>query len=311
MRVSALTSLIATQARTGTYLIKPIDFNGNEALDSASIITTIPNLFNLNVIAETDDFPPITGQLERTVNQGDSAVILDLSAPGNVGEEQYYPDGYYYYDDFLDMGDIYSTRIQSNIVAEGLIATDLMVNWPTLAGVTLLYSPGSADWDVESQYRATNTLNTISDWVTLNVIASMSQGSNDIWTSWRKFNIGDVTARIVQFRLKLMSNVLNVTPRVFEAKVKSDMPDRLESYNNLVAPSMGLEIAYSPAFKGPGTTPNIQISIENGQSGDYFTYTYKTLEGFKIVFYDKNNNAVSRQFDAAVKGYGRKALNTI
>jgi len=310
MRVSSGTTLFATQARTGTYLIKAVDFNGNESLDAAAIITTIPKLFGLNVIAETNDFPPITGNLERVIDQGD-AIILDQAVPGAPGFEEYYSDGYYYYEDFLDLGDIYSVRIRSEIVAEGYNASDIMSNWITLSDVDLLYSPGSAAWDVEAQYRATNNLNVMADWTDLSSIVTLSQGEEDIWTPWRKFIIGDVTARIVQFRLRLVSNVLNITPRVFQAKIKSDMPDRIESYNNLVAPDTGLEVVYDPGFKGPGLTPNVQISLENGQSGDYWEYTDKTLDGFTIVFYDKNDNPVSRQFDASIKGYGRKALNTI
>jgi hypothetical protein len=85
----------------------------------------------------------------------------------------------------------------------------------------------------------------------------------------------------------------------------------LESYQNLSATALGYEVTYSPSFKGPGTTPNIQISLENGQSGDYWLFDYKTLDGFKIIFYDKNGIAVSRDFDASVKGYGRKNATII
>jgi hypothetical protein len=230
---------------------------------------------------------------------------------GAPGFEQYYSEGYYYFQDLLDLGEIYSVRLQSSIRAEGYVSTDIMSNWITLDSVLLLYSTGSSSWDVETQYRTTATLNVMADWVTLSSVLTISQGAEDIWTAWKKFIIGDATGRIFQFRLKLISNVLNVSPRVLSAEIKSDMPDRSESYNNLVAPDTGLTVTYSPAFKGPGTTPNIQITIENGASGDYIEYTSKTLDGFTIYFYDKLNNPVSRQFDANIKGYGRKALSII
>lgn len=310
MRVSSNTSLIATQARTGTYFIKASDFNGNESLDSAAVITTIPNLFGLNVITTTSDFPALTGSKDR-VSKFDTSLLLSQAVMGVPGFEQYYPEGYYYYQDLLDLGEIYSVRLQSIIRAEGYVSTDIMSNWITLDSVLLMYSTGSSAWDVETQYRTTATLNVMADWTTLSSVLTISQGAEDIWTAWKKFIIGDATGRIFQFRLKLISNVLNVSPRVLSAEIKSDMPDRQESYNNLVAPDTGLTVTYSPAFKGPGTTPNIQITIENGASGDYFTFTSKTLDGFTIYFYDKLNNPVSRQFDAHVKGYGRKALSIL
>jgi hypothetical protein len=102
-----------------------------------------------------------------------------------------------------------------------------------------------------------------------------------------------------------------VTPRVFDGVIKSDMPDRVESYQNLVAPPSGLIVTYSPAFKGPGSSPNIQITQDNAQSGDYYVISGKTLDGFTITFYDNNDVAVTRQFDAFVKGYGRKSLAAI
>ena len=310
MKVSANTSLVTTQARTGTYFIKATDFNGNESLTDAAVITTIPNLFGLNVLETTGDFPALTGSKDRVEKFGDT-LLLAQSVLGAPGFEQYYSEGYYYYQDLLDLGEIYSVRLQSIIRAEGYVSTDVMVNWLTLSSVSLLYSTNSSSWDVETQYRTTSTLNVIADWATLSSIVTISQGSETIWTAWKKFIIGDATGRIFQFRLKLISNVINVSPRVITAEIKSDMPDRSESYNNLVAPDTGLTVAYTPAFKGPGTTPNIQISIENGASGDYYSYGSRTLTGFNIVFFDKLNNPVSRQFDAHIKGYGRKALSII
>jgi hypothetical protein len=123
--------------------------------------------------------------------------------------------------------------------------------------------------------------------------------------------MGDATGRIFQFRLRLISNKTSVTPRVYDGTIKVDMPDRTDSYTNITAPDTGYSLVYTPAFAGPGTSPNIQISIDSAQSGDYWTITSKTLEGFDIQFFDKNNVAVSRQFDAQVKGYGRKALTAL
>ena len=86
------------------------------------------------------------------------------------------------------------------------------------------------------------------------------------------------------------------------------MPDRVEAYSDLVAPTGGLEVIYSPAFKN---NPSVAISLENGQSGDRWEYVYRDATGFKVVFYNNLNNAVSRQFHAQVRGYGRKATATI
>jgi hypothetical protein len=151
----------------------------------------------------------------------------------------------------------------------------------------------------------------MAEWPSLDVIDPISEGFQDLFTEWRKFTIGDFTGRIFQFRLRLISNVPSVTPRVFSGVVRSDMPDRTDTFNNITAPDTGIRITYMPAFKGPGTSPNIQITQDNAQSGDYYIITDRTLEGFTIRFYDQANNPVERQFDASVKGYGRLATAVI
>ena len=294
------TSLCSVQARTGSYYIKAVDWNGNESEIAASIVTSIPNLVNLNVIEETNDFPTVTGVKDQVIKIGDALILQEEVA------SQYYSDGYYYYANFLDVGEIYEVRLSSLIDAEGYSEDDVMANWLTLDAVTFMTTARVSEWDVETQYRSTETFNVMADWVSLDVIDPISEGSPDQWTAWRKFTIGDFTGRIFQFRLRLVSNLPSVTPRVFDGIIKADMPDRTISFDNIVAPIAGYSVVYDPNFAGPGTTPNIQVTQDAAQQGDYYVLSNKTLAGFTINFYDKNNVAVSRQFDTAIRGYGRK-----
>lgn len=310
MRTDRNTTLAATQARTGTYLIKAVDFNGNESANAAVAITTIPSLVNLNVIEEITDFPTLGGSKDLTMKEG-SALVLVPSIVGPPGVQEYHPVGYYYYQDLLDLSEIYTVRLQSLINAEGYSPEDLMSNWTTLDSVDQLSNSSSSDWDVETEYRTTDQLSTMADWTSLDDVTYLNAGDTDNWTEWKKFVIGDATGRIFQFRLKLISNQASVTPRVFDGTIRADMPDRIESYNNQSAPNTGLTINFDPKFKGPLPAPSIQITMESGQSGDYWEFLSKTTEGFTILFRDKNGNAVARTFDADVKGYGRSNSNII
>lgn len=310
LRVDKNTTLTSYQARTGTYLIKAVDLNRNESNLAALAITTIPELFDLNVIDETNDFPDLEGELVTTETDGEGLVLKRLFS-GGVETNNYYSEGYYYYKNFLDLGEIYTVRLQSLIEAEGFTVGDLMSNWPDLASLTSMSLAGGSEWDVETQYRATDNFNVMSEWSSLSDVNPLSEGDIDQWTPWRKFIMSDVTGRIFQYRLKLISNVPHVTPRVYEGKIKADMPDRDESWNNLVSSLSGTQVNYTPEFKGPGTSPNVQITVDDGETGDYWVIENKTLAGFKITFYDENNIAVVRQFDVAVSGYGRKATAVI
>lgn len=302
------TSSTSVQARTGSYYIKAIDFNGNQSDVAASAVTSIPDLVNLNVIAETNDFPAFPGVKDKVVVQN-NALLLEEEIGGIP--PKYRPEGEYLYENILDNGEIYTVRLQSLIDAEGYTVGDVMANWVTLASVVTLSTVSVGEWNVETYYRGRDTLSVIANWVTMAGIVTMSAGEEGEWTNWRKFTIGDFTARYFQFKLKLISIKESVSPRVFDAKIKADMPDRVEDVNNVVAPSGGYRVNYAPAFKGPGTTPSVGITIDGASSGDYWAFTNRDLTGFDIQFFDKNNVAVSRQFDALIKGFGRKQTATI
>lgn len=310
LAVSSTTTMASTQARTGTYFIKAADLNGNVSIDSAMAITTIPNLFNLNVISETNDFPGLQGELVATENDGQGIKLQSLVV-GGVATNQYYSEGYYYYHTLLDLGEIYTVRLQSLIEAEGYSVADIMSSWAKMSDVTSISTAGNADWDVETHYRTTDKFNVMSEWSAMTDVDPISEGDVDIWTPWKKFTIGDFTGRIFLFRLKLNSYNPSVTPRVFNGIIRADMPDRTESYTNFTAVgAAGCTVTYSPAFMGPGTSPNIQITQDNAQPGDYYSIDNRTLNGFRIRFYNSGVE-VTRQFDAVVKGYGRQALTVI
>lgn len=310
--VDGNTTSTSVQARTGRYFIKALDLNLNQSENAASAFTSIPELFNLNIIDETNDFPTLPGTRDQVVNLDVDSIILQESVSGAPSSVQYYPEGYYYYENLLDLGEIATVRLQSLVEAEGYSPLDLMANWPTLDSVTSLANTGFADWDVETQVRFSDKFNTISEWNPMSDVLSMVEGDIDNWSPWVKFTMGDFTAKIFQFRLKLISYQTNTTPRVFDGVIRADMPDRIDSYDNIISDAFAdTEVVYTPAFMGPGTTPSIQITQDDMEEGDYYTFVSKSLSKMVINFYDKNNVRVSRQFDVMAKGYGRQYTSSI
>ena len=303
----------AVQARTGVYLIKAVDFAGNQSENAARSVTTVPDLFELNIIDSVNDAPNFGGTKDRVVLLGD-AVVLDqeiVSPDPDFGK--YYSSGYYSAINLLDVGDVYTVRLQSQIRADGYKLGELMSDWLSLDTVDHLNTSESSDWEVGVEYRATDVFSAMADWVQLQLVDNINAGAGIGYTDWRPIpTIGDATGRIFQFRARLTSNFANVTPRLFDSTVQADMPDRIDSFENLVSSaSDALVVTYISVFNGPGTTPNVQISIDNAQTGDYWTFGYKSLAGLSIRFYDKTDTQVVRQFDLVAKGYGRRATTTI
>lgn len=300
------------QARTGVYFIKATDYAGNQSAVATEGITTIPNLFDLNIIETMNEAPTFVGVYTDIELLGE-AVVLQEQVPGDVNNVVYYPEGFYEFADLLDLDDIYSVRLQSQIRADGLRKDELMSEWVHLYDILHLNTALSSDWNVALQYRATDIFAAMSEWIHLSDIDHINFGSGVGFTAYRDIpTTGDATGRIFQFRIKLQSLTANVTPRLFDATVKADMPDRIDSLENLVSSAtLDTTVTYDPVFKGPGTTPNVQMSVDNAQSGDYWVFGTKTLEGFTIRFYDKNDVQVSRQFDVVAKGFGHRGTSSI
>ena len=303
---------ISVQARTGVYFVKAFDFNDNQSANAALAITTIPNLFDLNIVELLNDAPDFNGTLEQTELIGE-AVILQVETPGDVETMQYYDGGNYVSENLLDLDDVYTVRLQSQIRADGYKFGELMSDWDALEDVEHLNTSSSDDWDVQVEYRATDVFAAMSDWPSLDVIDHINYGAGVGFTDWRPIpTVGDATGRIFQFRIRLQSLTPNVTPRLFDGSISADMPDRTDSFENLVSSAGDATIVtYDHVFKGPGTSPNVQISIDDAETGDYWSFDYKTLEGFAIRFYDKLDTQVVRQFDVVAKGYGRRHTTTI
>lgn len=303
---------LAVQARTGIYFIKAVDFAGNKSVNATKTLTTIPNLFELNIIETINDAPDFNGQFDKTELMGE-AIVLQKEILGDVNSMKFFSEGTYEISKLLDLGDIYSVRLQSLIRADGYKFNELMSEWEHLSDVDHLNTADSDDWNVIAEYRATNEILAMADWEHLYDVEHINEGLGQGFTDWRPIpTTGDATGRVFQFRIKLQSLTPNVTPRLFDATIKADMPDRIDSFDNLVSSATELtRVDYARSFRGPGTTPVIQISIDNGQSGDYWTFEDKTLDGFGIRFYDESGTQVSRQFDVVAKGYGRRNPETI
>jgi len=305
VKVDKNTNTTSVQARTGTYYIKAVDYNDNESAIAAVAITTIPNLFALNIIDEVSDTPAFDGTKDRVVKIGNSIMLAKATVGTSLDQQSYYSEGYYYFKELVDLGDIYTARVQSNIQAAGYTEEDLVGNWDPVGAVEALATATVSDWDVITEYRVSNTRNVMEDWVHLEDIDPLNEGVDAFFSEWRPFTMGDITGRVIQFRLKLVSNRPSVTPRVFDGTIKVDMPDRLDSFNDMTSPAAGgIYLPFTPPFKGPGLYPNIQVSIDGAESGDYWELSERTLAGVRIEFFNAADVAVERQFDMFVKGYG-------
>ncbi|MNW10818.1 hypothetical protein D3C71_2081190 [compost metagenome] len=84
-------------------------------------------------------------------------------------------------------------------------------------------------------------------------------------------------------------------------EVVIDMPDRIDSGNDIAVPATGLNISYSPPFNA---NPAVSLTAQGLSPGDYFDVSAKNATGFTVFIRNSSGVAVSgRTIDYISKGY--------
>jgi hypothetical protein len=213
----------------------------------------------------------------------DSAELMDedefIDAGAVIGSGEYISDT------TIDLGSVMTSRLTASLLAQAFSVSEFVdsdEDWDSLDAVDLITgSSGLAQIYV----RTTND----------------DTGGSPVWSSWQPFFVGDYTARGYQFMVALTSGSIEDNVLVNGMSVTIDMPDRIETGNDVVSGAGTKTVTYNVPFysvKGRGVT------AENLQQGDYYEITNESTAGFDITFRNLSGVAVSRTFDYTTVGYG-------
>lgn len=269
-----LSNSFSTAIREGTYMIKAVDIAYNESVNATSIISVDNGAF-YNVVETLKQEPDWEGEKDGT-----EVVTQAIYMTDDV------TTGYYYFSpEITDLGENYENSL-SYVLNVGISDEDSNVrdflNIRTLSNIRNL---------IETNWSTNLEMDLSSDGVS--------------WTGWQQFKAGQQTFRYCKFRLIFTTE--DERTRVFagKASVQIDMPDRYETGEDveITDADLGCTIVYSSEFHN---NPAVNITMQNGQSGDRIEFTDKDKSGFTIkVFNDISNEYVTRSFDYLSAGYGR------
>jgi hypothetical protein len=306
---------VSVGARTGTYFIRAFDTTGN-ASNIAQRRTTVVQLPNVEIVQDIDDrlilWPGDKTQFDvRAVARNKpmsewyklsdlgfmdevGGGIGDLISSGEWGNAA--SQSMYVYNEIVDFTDIYEVRISSRIQAHGE------------------YESGEAAptelWDCWLEVRGTGQLNVIASWETLESQADMIGTGGNEWSDWRRLMVGDVTAKLVQFRLIAQSYDPNVKVVVTDGSVVIDALDRTWSQNNIELPLGTTTIYMDPPFMFDDIA--VAISIDGDVKPLTAKVSNKTRLSFDIELFDiMDGSTSSGQVDAVVRGQGRQRIESI
>lgn len=296
-------------ALTGTYFVRAYDKlgNGSENPTSVVVVTDPANLQKLNLIQTLTQDPSFTGSVSNVAVSdinGIPCLVLDTttlfdSTAGNFddavglfdGQGGVVSKGNYVFSSTVDLGEKYTSRVRASIGVDRVDYNDLF------DGRTGNFDAAQGLFD-----GSPNTYDDISAKVQVSYTDDNPSGS-PTWSPWEDIVVGDVTGRAMRFRAVLMSTSSASSPAVTELSVRVDMPDRIESGDNLTFTG-SLTITYDTPFR---VTPAIGLSLANLTNGQRYAITSKTRYGFTITVYNSDGSVATNSvtLDYVAKGYGK------
>jgi predicted phage tail protein len=288
---------------SGTYLAKWVDSSGKESINETGIITDSADLLNTNfVITSTQDsaytgvrtnlvFDSSLGGLKldsiETIDGMDIPTVTPIDTWGYIdaiGGIQ--ATGSYEFDNYIDLGASYLSRVTTNVLVETYDANDLIDSraqfidlWTGFDGQTL------SDLNAKLMVRTTND----------------DPAGTPTYSAWEPFHVGDWQTRAYQFRFDIVKPLLSTTNIIVkELSVTVDMPDRVYNGENVTSGAGSYAVTFVSEFM---SAPSISITAQDLSTGDYYVLSSKTAAGFTITFKNSAGTNVSRTFDWQARGY--------
>jgi len=308
-RISRPANTATVPAQTGTYFIKAVDKLDISSSNAASIVidTNVADIDSLNVVETQDEHPNFLGVRDGVSVVNDDAsnfITLDTSllfdeASGDFDDALGLFDGgfgtvsasgTYQFDEYIDLGEEYVSRVTTSMLLDFL---DYINDFDSALG---LFDARAGDFDGDpSQFDTTSVRTQVST-------TNDDPAGSPVWSDWRDFIVGDISARALRFRAVLESTSGGNAPAVRELSVEVDMPDRLEAQDDLTY-TESLAVTFPAAFKA---VPALGIAATLAD-GDRYVISGKSRSGFTITtFTGASVSTNPTTIDYVAKGYGKE-----
>ena len=299
-------STVELPYRAGLYAIKAMDASGNYSRNAALIETTeidsdytpfvryCENPDWLGTKVGTEMRLPqqwlVLGQTgglwDDQLDNMDDWPDIDVLQGGDVAAGQ----GYYYFDQVLDIGGVFTVRLTLDMLA---------------------FQLGYEDNYIDTR------LQMIDDWTDFDDVQAGQDGNVQIfmattqddptspgavWSAWSPFVIGSYTARAFQFYAYLTASAgQNVA--IETLCIIADLRNKIDTGADIAWNGVTIHVFYGVEFFLP---PSLTVTLQQPRVGDHMRITNKRREGFDIDLFDSSGNPVPAgiiSFDWQAIGY--------
>ena len=309
-------------ARVGSYLIKAVDKNGNSSAEATIVTTNIsaiqaykqvstftetPNV--LTALDQMDTSFPLTVKIDPsgdtilsldTVTNFDDTVGnfdsvegdfelggTDTTSNPNFNNTNRDTKGFYNFINSFSLTQIFDGNIEPSLTLDSENPYDFFDS----GRGALLFDEAKAPFDGTEQLHAFHRVQIATSTTSL---ADCTNFQDITQSATFKF-------KFAKFRLKLSNDDNQTSSNVKQIDIKLNMEERTFAESNLATSSGSKTVTFTnPFFE----VPAIGVSAQNMATGDVFTISSKTVNGFTIAFANSSGGAVDRTFDYIAKGFG-------
>ena len=302
---------ITTNTRSGAFCIKAVDKLGNESNNETIIFSNIAeiteNFKDIQTLTEDITAGTFDSDVALTDTSGTTSIVLDTKndfddltgnfddASGDFdlggADDNIDDEGFYTLAQTLSLSGIYDTSFIKSITIDQI--EDPYDLFDDGRGVTLFD-------DAPAPFDGNDPTN-----VTVQLQIATSNTSLDNATEFQPMNTSTTfKGRYFKFRLRL-ANTNNKT-RAFVSGISIDvkMQKRTETGEDVASGTSTKSISFTKSFFA---VPSIGIAAQNMATGDYYTISNKTVNGFDIVFLNNSGSNINRTFDFVAIGHGLKS----
>ncbi|MBC8638261.1 host specificity protein J [Caballeronia sp. EK] len=267
----------------GTYLGKFVNSSGAFSTNAAYIISTTGPLRDYNLIYDVAQDPTFAGTKNGMVVRT-GVLYIAQNADGTAVTTR---PTYTFSPTYIDLGKVYTIRCSAYMDGAMYSLLDDVDKWPDF----------DARPDVDgSKIDEGGAVVMVS---MTNVDPSKAVATD--WSAYKRLVVADLTFRAVRFMLQEVVPDNTTGIGIIDLGVKVDVPDRIESRNNVPVAAAGTTIKFTVPFKD---APAISIIAQGLASGDKWAITGQTAIQFTIQFQNSSGTGIAKTCDWIARGYG-------
>jgi predicted phage tail protein len=290
----------------GTYLIKFEDDSGNRSVSATLVVADLPTpqpRLLVQNYAEDAEVPPFSGNSANMAYQYDlngliitSGIAVDDMAPDGDwdaltavdGIGGVLPSGEYEFGSSYDMGAVFDVNLRRRLVTVPYLPNS---TWDDRAGDIDTW-PAVDETDLDRTDARVYVRSTADD-----------PAGAPTWSDWREFANAIVRGRGFQFKMIATTTSPDINIVVSELGAVMELQQRTEQSATLTSGAASYGVVFAEAFY---QAPAVGITAYNMATGDYFTISATSRQGFTLTFRDSAGAPVSRQFTYTAVGFGRE-----